>query len=663
MRKTLLFVFAVAIAGMVFGQQNVNFRDGLKECKAPNRNFPDITLKAPAPNSAEVTAPVTYKNGNSSVVFRELGQAANGFGFLGQRQFIWANDEINAVSFIHRMEVPPNGPGSGYLAYDYSIDGGETWSVNNQIYDPSLGTSIDARYPQHGFYNPEGNTDPTNAYLGYFAATLDGTNGGTWGGYGFGAQQFSAALNPTQHNLETEGEFLQGVPSAYTITSQGLAVCADPAKVDSYLSYTDNMIVTRGYFNPETGDFDMERFIADMPAGGVSPISGAEANVADAKVAFSPDGEIGYIAYLSDNGENTIESEGCYYPILYKTTDGGEFWEGPYNVQLGGVDGIPAVLNYLTDELIESIFEPPVPERIDIPFSTAFDMGLSVDFNGNPHLIFNVAVGSQEYSVYTSPTPDDPCSGMVAMMHVYSPNGGEDWMGDTLRLINTFRGEFDYTGMTDPVSEDNRPYIGSTMDGTKMFFSWIETTVPGNPDNDQPDIYCVGYDVINNTYSDTYVVTEFTQAWFGAWNGSMSKYVLDNGNGSYTIPFVYQQIDPLDFAAPVQFWYIDDFTLTDADLGVIQDVEELNALRFTVSDNYPNPAREVAYMDVTTNEKSTIRYDITNLTGQTVWTGQALEATAGKHQLRFDTGGLNTGIYMCNVRIGDRTISKKLIVE
>ncbi len=70
-------------------------------------------------------------------------------------------------------------------------------------------------------------------------------------------------------------------------------------------------IITKGYFNPEIGDFEMDRFTEYMPAGGVSPISGTAVGVADAKVAFSPpDGEIGYISYLSNNGENTVESEG-----------------------------------------------------------------------------------------------------------------------------------------------------------------------------------------------------------------------------------------------------------------------------------------------------------------------------------------------------------------
>ena len=52
------------------------------------------------------------------------------------------------------MLNPPDGPGSGFLAYDYSTDGGITWQVNNQIYDPELTGASLARYPEGGIYNP-----------------------------------------------------------------------------------------------------------------------------------------------------------------------------------------------------------------------------------------------------------------------------------------------------------------------------------------------------------------------------------------------------------------------------------------------------------------------------------------------------------------------------
>ncbi|MBE0638343.1 MAG: T9SS type A sorting domain-containing protein [Bacteroidales bacterium] len=659
MKKALLLTFGLALSVLIFGQQTIQFRDGLKVCKEPNRIYTEQTSNAPVPKPIQSQ----YPGGERAIVLRQLGTSGNGFGFLGVRQYIWADPAINAISFVHRMNVPPNGPGSGFLAYDYSVDGGANWTNNVQVYEAPSAT-FNGRYPMGALYNPAGNTEPTNAYFSYFAAVLDGSNNGTWGGYGYGVHQFTTAEPPTQHNVAATPEWLQGVPEAYTITSQGLAICVDPTNNGVALPYEDNMIITKGYFNPEIGDFEMDRYLEFMPAGGISPISGAEAGVADCKVAFAPDGLTGYIAYLSNNGENSVESDGCYHPILYKTIDGGQFWDGPYNVQLGGVDGLPVVLEYLTDELIETLFPAPnTPEREDIPFTSGFELGLSVDFSGNPHLMFTVGVGSQEWTIITGFTGSTGCDGTVAMIHAFSPDGGETWLANNLGLMENFRGEFNYTGMTDPVAEDNRPFIASTPDGTKMFFSWIDTNIENYGDNDQPDIYCVGYDVINNTYSDTYVVTQFSAAWYNSFMAAGSKYVLDLGNGSYKIPFVYQQIDPLDLINPVQFWFVDDFILTDTDLGLIQGQEEMETFSFSVSQNYPNPCQGHTYIDVKTEKAVTIHVEISNLIGQVVRKAEPQSVHAGKHQLRLNTAGLNTGIYIYSVSIDDKVISKKLSVK
>ncbi len=657
MKRTLLISMSIMLSVVVFGQQKIQFREGLKDYRAVERPFTDQSSNAPVP--APLPAPA--QTGERAIVLRQLGTSGNGFGFLGVRQYLWADPAINAISFVHRMNVPPNGPGSGFLAYDYSIDGGATWNNNTQVYNaPSA--SFNARYPQGAFYNPAGNTDPTNAYFGYFAAVLDGSNGGTWGGYGYGAHKFSTAEPPTQHNVAATPEFLQGVPDAFTITRQGLAVCVDPTNNGVGQPYQDFMVITQGPFNPETGDFDMDRYLEFMPAGGVSPVSGNPAGVADCKVAFSPDGQIGYIAYLSNNGENTIESDGCYYPILYKTIDGGQSWDGPYNVQLGGAGGLPIVLEFLRDELIEILFEPPLPDREDIPFTTAFELGLTVDFAGNPHMIFSVGVGSQDWSIYTSHTGAAGCDGMVAMLHVFSPDGGEEWLGNNLGLMYNFRGSFPYSG-GDPVSEDNRPFVASTPDGTRLFFSWIDTNIEEYSTNDQPDIYCIGYNVINNTYSNLYNVSQFSAAWFNSFMAAGSKYVLDQGNGSYKIPFVYQQINPLELGDPVQFWFVDNFVLTDSDLGVIQGTAELESFNFSVSQNYPNPCSGHTFVDITTQAAATVQVDISNITGQVVRKLADRQMNEGKHQLRIDLSGLIPGVYLVNVRIDGKVISKKMIVN
>lgn len=657
MKKILLTVFLVASTMYCLPQSRIKFNTGLTECVAPEMVFQEFSSNAPLPPAL----PAQIERDGRSIVLRQMGTSGNGFGFLGTRQFLWADQSLNAISFIHRMNVPPQGPGSGFLAYDYSLDGGQTWNNNIQVYNPTVTGFYNARYPQHGLYNPIGNTNPANAYLGYFAANLDGSNGGTWGGYSFGTHQFSTTSAPTQHVLASSGSFLQGVPSAYTITSQGMAICVDAAKVDSYLSYTDYMIITKGQFNPATGDFDMERFLEYMPAGGVSPVSGSPANVPDVKVAFAPDGMTGYIGFISNNGENTPETDGCYYPILYKTTDGGETWDGPYNVPLGGPNGLPVVLNYLRDELIQIIFQPPYPNRDEIPFTSAFEFNMTVDYAGNPHLIFDVGVGNQNWSIYTSHTGAQGCDGMVAMIHVFSTDGGTTWYGNLLQLVYNFRGEFPYTG-GNPVAVDNRPYVASTMDGSKLFFSWLDTDLEGYGSNDQPNIYCVGYDVASNKYTEVKNVSQFSAAWYNSFMGAGSKYVLALGNGNYKIPFVFQQINPLNLLDPVQFWFIDNFIIHESEF-VVSGVQPNFDHQKPFSRIYPNPARGYIYIDLTMEAQGSVNIVITDLSGRKILDQSYGQLHSGDHHIRLDLPALVNGIYQLQIVSGRNIQTHKLVVK
>lgn len=123
MKKTLLLTLVV-FAGLAVFSQAVRVKPGFTESKAPNRNFTETGLSTSIP--AEL--PVEYrvlKSEETGIILRELSTSANGFGFLGSRQTIWANDDINTVTFTHRMNIPPNGPGSGYIAFDYSTNRGE----------------------------------------------------------------------------------------------------------------------------------------------------------------------------------------------------------------------------------------------------------------------------------------------------------------------------------------------------------------------------------------------------------------------------------------------------------------------------------------------------------------------------------------------------------
>ena len=113
-------------------------------------------------------------------------------------------------------------------------------------------------------------------------------------------------------------------------------------------------------------DYDYSRWVEyHLPLNRRAP--------ADEKIAFAPDGQIGYMSFLADNGGDPFAAGYAFYPVIYKTTDGGQTWTGPTAIVLGGPDGFDEVKYYLTDEQIFELFLNPGSNfRDSILYTTAF---------------------------------------------------------------------------------------------------------------------------------------------------------------------------------------------------------------------------------------------------------------------------------------------------
>jgi len=88
---------------------------------------------------------------------------------------------LNTVAFIHRSDFNSNGDfTSGSLRFDYSTDGGATWTSNaGPIWNTNAAVGAypgPARYPHIGILNNPGNTNPLNASISVWAPTLAGGN-------------------------------------------------------------------------------------------------------------------------------------------------------------------------------------------------------------------------------------------------------------------------------------------------------------------------------------------------------------------------------------------------------------------------------------------------------------------------------------------------------
>ncbi len=644
--KKLIFLLCMISAGSLLAQ-NLNKDQFRSPGKLPlqfeegNNNASSTT-----PNKHYFANPVQTRGANAINPIA-IGESGNAWGFAYMRTcYLWANNDINSISFIHRMQ---SSPGTGYLAYDISKDKGMNWSVNNQVYDPTIDDAANGRYPQGAIYNPAGNTDPDNAYFTYFAPTLDGSNG-IWGGYGWGTSKLAEGSPAAQATATSGGGFYNYLPSGFTITQLGETWTVDEeqdGETGDFI-YTNNLIVGHGIWNDgeETFDYTFEHkeLIIDPEAG-----------INDVKVAFSPDGMTGWICALT-NLEDHLDGT-WYHPVFFKTTDGGATWtDEPIEVQLGGEDGFAVIRNYITDERLQEFYDGDVPPRDEIPYFMGYHMDLAVDAWGNPHIMGLVGICDlEEQSWYNG-------EGLIAMIHIYSTDAGNTWEAFKIDEPKTFDNEL--TGGGSDMKMYNRPQVGTTQDGTMVFFSFLDTRIDGVTDNNNPDIFFRDYNPATNTHGDEVInVTLGSNAMWVAYFACMSHYVFSEETEAgieCTIPFVYEELTNMDISEPVQFWYIPNFKQTYMTTGIAENPEQA---KFTVSQSYPSPCSDQTNFNINVLSKSNIEVKIFNSVGQLLQSKDFGTLNNGPHKITLDLPNLNRGIYLYSVSDGRNTINGKLIVD
>jgi hypothetical protein len=425
---------------------------------------------------------------------------------------------------------------------------------------------------------------------------------------------------------------------------QGEAWYADESSQDdgsgTYV-YTGNFFIGHGMIN----DDDVIEYEEEL-----MPILGAGDGINDTKIAFADDGMTGYLCVMSDAVSDPIPYTN-FHPIIYKTTDGGESWSDAMHVQLGGEDGIESLKNYFTDEAIIAANYPEGFDREEVYYNMGFYVDMVIDQDGNPYITGLIAIGDVD-GWY-------PYEDQSATWNLYSEDGGETWNADAL-YDNIW-----YEGAIGAITQYSRSYASRSYDGHYLFFSWLDSEIDVATQNDRPNIYVVGYDVEDNTYSEIFNVTYFTQGWNQAFYGSASYYVfggMEPVEDMYTfeLPFVYQEFSvPGDDTSPCSFWYIDGYEL---DMPVNTPELEADAVSFSVGQNFPNPAVTSTQILVTAETELPIELTVSNLLGQSVYSDR-VESRALGHTFNVNVSDLTPGVYMYTVKIGTSSVTKKMLVD
>jgi hypothetical protein len=630
MKRKLLFSLAVLIGFSASAQTNSKKQEYSRPKNS--QRLEAVSIK-PVPFKTGPAKTVTKTNSVIAAIdgIIDLGQAGNPFTCAyGSKQNLWADPNINAVTFIHRATTTP---GSGFLVYDYSKDGGATFANNlGPVYSPATGLGSNARYPLGGIYNPVGNTVADSAYITYFAPTLNGLNG-DWGGRAHGSYKLSGTFPATQKEDSSKDAYNYVIAQGFDISQLGYVYHLDASQrydgTADYI-YHDSLVLTAGMFNPVKNDFD---YSSNLLYAHIDKQPDSTSSLLDYDIAFAPNGTTGYIVLLGHD-DFTFQPNNTAYPIVYKTTNSGISWTGPTRVDIN-----PLVSPFLNQ---------------GGSYTTNFDVDIIVDKNSNLHIF--TGAGAETTTPYSFPST----YGTWALFDFYTEDQGATFKAEMVAMPEIMRGTFgDAAG--DYISEDSRPQTSATYDGGKIFFTWFDTdTMLFGTDNLYPDMHSRGYDVISKKWTAEKNFTRGTAADGVVAFANVSKYTLAPGAGTYEIPVAFMTLDITDVLQPVQLKYIKGAKFTDAEFV---GINELKNQIFSVAQNMPNPFSTQTLISVNLKKSSNLSITVLNVLGQKVMETNSFNLSPGNHNFTFERGKLNSGIYFYTVRAGNYSVTNKMIIE
>ncbi|MFZ4521575.1 MAG: T9SS type A sorting domain-containing protein [Bacteroidales bacterium] len=667
--KKILLASLLLITGLPSFAQHPRIKSGIYY-QTYHKEQPVIREPVEKINSSPVTSSHrrTKTGDNPNIVtVLNLGTSANVLGYSrGTRTMVWADDDLNVVANFHRMGPGATPPGlSGCLAMDLGLNMGKTqadWTPQIQFYASNLVATPDnfdaARYPSAGIYNPPGNTALSNAFLAYFAPNYANLEFSGFGGYSYGTANLVDHADTTKHLRWYNAHPYTYIPDGFTIAKNGIAHMVDlDIKIESGVPvYQDSIIYGRGVWNAATKDFDYNFKTLAFPCKGDAP-------AVDCKVAASPDGNIVWISVLSNPEDATPLVDSSYLPVLRRSADAGLTWNAPISVQLDGPNGIPCIKNQYNDFFIEKYFAPPVPSRDEIPYTAAFDHSITVDKWGSVHMGMTIGYASGGY------TFTGGVDSLNNVYDIYSCNEGTSFRGVFLGTLKTFRGT--WAGNT----ADNRVYAARNTTGDKLFFTWNDTHIDGEVNNQNPDVFARGVDMIQKKLTtpdfgaDANNVTFLCDITQEAYWQSMSPVVFSDNN-KFTLPICTQWFS--DASADTRFKYIPDFSYSQSDFtvttyftfpcstysGFDQPHEILNPLQVS-----PNPAGEKIKVEINLDQDANVALEIVNLFGQRMLVIDKGNLSAGLQGFKIDVSAFPAGIYFITARINDLRYTRKIIVE
>ncbi len=459
-----------------------------------------------------------------------------------------------SVAFIYRQNINECGgfvTENGKYRYSISTDGGINWNVGDSIIvNPNNSTPVGhcfgngpvnpvytyrSRYPNLSFLakGPQV-SDLDLVYVGPVVTPgiSFSWNGNVHGLVNEAAGNWSVAQ---EEYLDQGGDqfiaysLVERVPGEHWYVS---------STADGLGNATTGINLNKGIYDAGSNQINWTKHLSvSIPYSNAflqSPL-----NTTNPRIAFSPDGTTGYVAFLGDlsGGRDSI-----MHVCWMSTTNGGLTWTDPVEFDMERVPELIEHINFFKNA-------NGIPLGTGIP-TTAFHFDLTIDANNNPH-IFAVVGNGNNFSIQ---------SGLKLSVFDFTKDEYGDWNMAFVADQGTFRGLLGSAPASEQLIADPWIQASRSPDGSVVYVFWTDTDTTGNfgsSDNNQPNLIGRAFDVDNWLMSDIRNFTITDPNWSGkAIIPKVAPVGFVNGN-LHTLPVVNMDM-PASVNDVVFFWYFSD---------------------------------------------------------------------------------------------------------
>ncbi|OYT17234.1 MAG: hypothetical protein B7C24_03845 [Bacteroidetes bacterium 4572_77] len=636
MKKILLIGLAISLSFGSFAQEKSAPKRTTKTINSLVKVEPTEESSTQRPDVSDFKA-----KGINEIPRVEIGKSANVYSVLLEEQRGMDYNDLGITSFTFRADPATYSTAlnSGSIITVTSADGGTTWADHWMVLTE---TELN-RYPSAVIYNPNGNTDASQAYA--LAA------GPSHRGDGFD-QNFFASMRLDDQNNHVEYIDKDDAYSGSQLTRFGLQACNNDFAHIVGPKYEDNgsNYATALVLNTMNGEFDGTQYAweeSDIDVElALRSTDGTTKNFWTFGSAWANDGSVGY-AWMVGQLEDMID-DGGYQPIVFRSTDNGENWDA-VEVMLSG-NAVMAEYLIGTQK-----GEGPVWPLCD-------EVAGSVDKNGNLQMFVKAT------STYSSHPDSIGYTYEGDLNYIFNLELNEDGVQNVMFVDSVMAGsvaddsEYAYAGK---VGWGNRLSASKTADENIVFAVWTDTpnAVDFGDENARPDIKAAGR-YVDGDFND-FPVTNFTED--DVYSGFFFfTYVAQNckvEDGHIVIPTT-TTVSPGEFGSNgeldvVTHYYIDGIKFATT-VGLEDELLAENGVK--VSQNAPNPFSGTTTIMISTETPADVKMEVRNMLGQVVYTSNEGRIN-NTLEVNLDAKQFTSGVYYYTITVGNNKTTKKMIVE